>query len=261
MSRPVRSHEPFAEWAALASIQALDGDELLRFEAHLAAGCAECEETQRECAMAAAALPLALPEVPVPPQLRDRVLARVEDGPRLAPPLTRTRPETVRSRLWPWAAGLVAAGIVGVTAWDHYQVRSTLEQQRAAVARLQHELASQRMLTSLVGGTDSSVAALKGTSPAPQADGWIAWSPARKSGFLVVHNLPMSPPGKQYQLWVISAGQPASAGVFDVDNLGHASLVVPVEAAKPDGFAITLEPAGGGSAPSGAPLMTSPSRS
>ena len=186
--------------------------------------------------------------------------ARVEDGPRLAPPLTRTRPEAVRSRLWPWVTGLVAAGIVGVTAWDHYQVRSTLEQQRAAVARLQHELASQRMLTSLVGGTDSSVAALKGMPPALQADGWIAWSPARKSGFLVVHNLPMAPAGKQYQLWVIAGGQPVPAGVFDVDNLGHASMVVAVEAPAPDGFAITLEPAGGGPAPSGAPLMTSPTR-
>jgi anti-sigma-K factor RskA len=154
----------------------------------------------------------------------------------------------------------VAAGVVGFMAWDQYQLRSALERQQASVARLEHELAGQRTLTSLVGGTDSSVAALKGTAPAPQADGWVAWSPARKSGFLVVHNLPMPPAGKQYQLWVITAGQPVSAGVFDVDNLGHASLVVPVEAPKPDGFAITLEPAGGGQAPSGTPLMTSPSR-
>jgi anti-sigma-K factor RskA len=145
-------------------------------------------------------------------------------------------------------------------AWDQYQLRSALERQQASVARLEHELASQRTLTSLVGGTDSSVAALKGTPPASQADGWIAWSPARKSGFLVVHNLPVAPVGKQYQLWVIAAGQPASAAVFDVDHLGHASLVVPVEAPKPDAFAITLEPAGGGPAPSGAPLMASPSR-
>jgi anti-sigma-K factor RskA len=261
MSRPSASHEPFAEWAALASIQALDGDERVRFEAHLAAGCVECEETQRELALAAAALPLALPEVPVPPELRDRLLARVGSAPPLARPSTRTRAEGGRSRSWRWAAGLVAAGVIGFMAWDQYQLRSALERQQAAVARLEHELASQRTLTSLVGGTDSSVAALKGTPPAPQADGWIAWSPDRKSGFLVVHNLPMPPAGKQYQLWVIAAGHPVSAGVFDVDNLGHASLVVPVEAPKPDGFAITLEPAGGGPAPSGAPLMTSPSRS
>jgi anti-sigma-K factor RskA len=260
MSRPGPSHEPFAEWAALASVHALDGDEQVRFEAHLAAGCAQCEETQRELALAAAALPLALPEIPVPPELRDRVLARVGSAPRRARPPGRARAEGGRSRSWRWAAGLVAAGVVGLIAWDQYELRSALERQQASVARLEHELASQRTLTSLVGGTDSSVAALKGTAPAPQADGWIAWSPARKSGFLVVHNLPMAPAGKQYQLWVIAGGQPVPAGVFDVDNLGHASMVVAVEAPAPDGFAITLEPAGGGPAPSGAPLMTSPTR-
>jgi hypothetical protein len=154
----------------------------------------------------------------------------------------------------------VAAGVIGFMAWNQYQLRSALERQQAYIARLEHELASQRTLASLVGGTDSSVAPLKGTPPAPQADGWIAWSPARKSGFLVVHNLPTPPAGKQYQVWVIAAGQPVSAGVFDVDSLGHASLIVPVGAPRPDGFAVTLEPAGGGPAPSSAPLMTSPSR-
>ena len=50
------------------------------------------------------------------------------------------------------------------------------------------------------------------------------------------------------------------AWLNDVDKLGHASLVVPVGAPTPDGFAITLEPTGGGPTPSGAPLMASPSR-
>jgi anti-sigma-K factor RskA len=176
---------------------------------------------------------------------------------RLSAPLPRSRP---RPRSWRWAAGLVAASVVGIMAWDQYHLRSALERQQASLARLEHELASQRALTSLVSGTDSSVAALKGTAPARQADGWIAWSPSRKRGFLVVHNLPVAPAGKQYQLWVIAAGHPASAGVFDVDNLGHASLVVPVEPPQPDAFAITLEPSGGAPAPSGSPLMTSPGR-
>ena len=260
MSWPATRHEPFAEWAALASIQALDGDERVRFEAHLAAGCAECEDVQHELALAATALPLALPEVRVPPELRGRILDQIVAAPRPARPSVRDSRRAGRAHSWWRAAGLVAAGVVGIMAWNQYQLRSALVQQQASVARLEHELASQRTLTSLVGGTDSSVAVLKGTRPAPQADGWIAWSPTRKSGFLVVHNLPVPPTGKQYQLWVIASGQPAAAGVFDVDNLGHASLVVPVEVPRPDGFAITLEPAGGASTPSGTPLMTSPSR-
>jgi hypothetical protein len=210
MSGPRTTHEPFAEWAALASIH--------------------------------------------------RLLARITSA---RPPARQPAPaprSSVRARSWRWAAGLAAAAVVGIIAWDQYHLRAALERERASLARLQHELTSPRALTSLVSGTDSSVASLKGTAPARQADGWIAWSPSRKRGFLVVHNLPVAPAGKQYQLWVISGGQPAPAGVFDVDDLGHASVVVTVETPQPESFAITLEPSGGGPAPSGAPLMTSPSR-
>jgi anti-sigma-K factor RskA len=254
------SHEPFAEWAALASVQALDGEEQVRFDAHMAAGCARCEETQRELAVAAAALPLALPDVPLPPDLRSKVMAQLGPDARAARRWVPAPLQSPRSRAWRWAAGLVAAGVAGIMAWDQFHLRSALERQQTSLARLEHELAAQRALTSLVSGTDSSVASLKGIAPARQADGWIAWSPSRKHGFLVVHNLPAPPPGKQYQLWVIAAGQPTSAGVFDVDSIGHASVVVPVESAQPDGFAVTLEPVGGLPAPSGSPLMTSPSR-
>ena len=245
MSRPATSHEPFAEWAALASIQALDGDEQVRFEAHLAAGCAECEETQRELALAAAALPLALPEVSAPPELRDRLLA----GSRWLRASPGRWLRRARSPFAPAPGGGRQAGR-GRCGRLHGVGPVSVAVRAGAAAGLRGAARTRTgqpgILTSLVAGTDSSVAALKGTPPAPQADGSFAWSPARKSGFLVAHNLPMPPAGKQYQLWVIAAGQPASAGVFDVDNLGHASLVVPVEAPTPDGFAITLEPAGGG---------------
>src|SRR5262245_4936468 len=259
MSRAVASHEPFAEWAALASVQALDGDERARFYAHLAAGCAECEETLRELGTAVAALPLALPDAPLPPALRARVMARAgHSRADVRGPGTAT-PVRARGRSWLWAAGLAAGGLIAVMLWDQYPLRSAIERQQASLARLEHELASQRALTSLVSGTDSSVSALRGTPSAARADGWIAWSPARQRGFLVVHNLPAPPAGKQYQLWIIAGGQPASAGAFDVDQLGHASIVVPVASARPDGFAITLEPAGGRPAPSGPLLMTSAS--
>jgi anti-sigma-K factor RskA len=260
MTQATSSHEPFAEWAALAAIQALDGDEQVRFAAHLAAGCAECEETQRELAVAAAALPLALPDAALPPGLRSRVMAQIGSAPPAAKSGVAAPVLGPRFGSWRWAAGLVAAGVAGIMAWDQYHLRSALERQQASLARLEHELAGQRALTSLVSGTDSSVASLKGTASVSQADGWIAWSPSRKHGFLVVHNLPVPPAGKQYQLWVIAAGRSTSAGVFDVDSIGHASLVVPVEAPQPDGFAITLEPAGGLPAPSGSLQMTSPSR-
>jgi anti-sigma-K factor RskA len=81
----------------------------------------------------------------------------------------------------------------------------------------------------------------------------MIWQPT-EGGLLVAAGLPPAPAGKTYQLWAI-AGQnaPVSAGVFEVDPKGSASLRVPKLAGvdKVDVFAVTLEPAGGLPAPSG----------
>ena len=71
--------------------------------------------------------------------------------------------------------------------------------------------------------------ALHGLPGAERAEGFIVWSPERKRGYLVVHNLPALAPGRLYQLWVGGGPRPALAGAFDVDSLGHAALVVTVD--------------------------------
>jgi anti-sigma-K factor RskA len=72
---------------------------------------------------------------------------------------------------------------------------------------------------------------------------------------MVVHFLPALPVGKTYQLWAITGQQALSAKVFQVDTLGHTSLMVPVAVAHPDRFEITVEPAGGVTVPSGPVLL------
>ena len=104
----------------------------------------------------------------------------------------------------------------------------------------------ERALTTLIAHTDTRVAALASPQPTtPPAAGWIVWSPAKHRGFMVVHFLPVLPAGKTYQLWAITGQQALSARVFQVDAVGHASLMVSVAVAHPDHFEITVEPAGG----------------
>jgi anti-sigma-K factor RskA len=43
--------------------------------------------------------------------------------------------------------------------------------------------------------------------------------------------------------------------VFDVDAVGHAALVVEVDAQRPDLFAVTVEVAGGAPSPTGPIVM------
>ena len=256
MSQDVASHEPFAGWAALAAVGALDGVERTEFEAHVAAGCRECAQRLNEFGTAAAALAWALPDAGLPPRLRDRVMTRVAAGrlPAHRPPAAWPRPAP---RFWLGAGGLAAAGLVGFLAWGLYDTRSALERQQASIGRLERELEGQRAVTALVSGTDTSAATLKGTGAAERADGWVAWSPARKRGFVVVHNLPPLPAGRQYQVWALAGQASAPAGVFDVDAIGHAALVVEVGLDRPERFTITVEPAGGQRTPSGPVVMQS----
>ena len=65
--------------------------------------------------------------------------------------------------------------------------------------------------------------------------------------------LPALPAGKVYQLWVVTAQAPVSAGLLRPDPDGRASLTVatPRDLATPVAMAVTIEPDGGVPAPTG----------
>jgi hypothetical protein len=64
---------------------------------------------------------------------------------------------------------------------------------------------------------------------------------------------------KTYQLWLVTSAQSVSAGIFDPDATGRATLVVDAPPKTPGpvvGAAITVEPKGGRTTPSGQMLLT-----
>ena len=66
-------------------------------------------------------------------------------------------------------------------------------------------------------------------------------------------------PDKTYQLWLVTNGPSVSAGVFEPDATGRATLVVDPPPRVPGrvmGAAITLEPEGGRQTPTGQMLLT-----
>ena len=74
--------------------------------------------------------------------------------------------------------------------------------------------------------------------------------------------MPKPPKGRTYELWLFARNQPAPipAGVFDPDGQGHAMHVwqerIAVESIKQ--IAITDEPPGGVTAPTGKILLSAP---
>jgi anti-sigma-K factor RskA len=101
-------------------------------------------------------------------------------------------------------------------------------------------------------------------APARKPTVRVFWNHTRHVFIVTAEGLPSAPAGRAYQLWAMRKGKvPLSMGTFDTDASGRVATVVPVSAAITDGgffddCAMTLEPAGGASAPSeGARLVGS----
>jgi anti-sigma-K factor RskA len=77
---------------------------------------------------------------------------------------------------------------------------------------------------------------------------------------LLTYGLPPSPAGKEYQLWfIVGNNPPIPSGTFAPDNAGRGAMraEVPEQAMDSAVFAVTLEPAGGVTAPTGAIYLRS----
>ncbi len=195
------------------------------------------------------------------PALRARVLAAAVSS-RQPTARPRSAPAFI-----PWlaaAASLVLA--FGLTIYTG-QLRSRisvledeLRDARARADATERQLAdAQRTaagaLTSVSVLTSPDVARvdLAGQTIAPKASARAFWSRSRGMVF-TASNLPPLPAGRIYQLWVVTAQAPISAGLLTPDATGNVSDIfnTPQDLPQPVAMAVTIEPAGGVPAPTGA---------
>jgi anti-sigma-K factor RskA len=252
------SHEPYAELASGYALTALADDDRARFEGHLQAGCAECEALLADYTETVASLARELPPTPPPPAVRARLLQRVAaDAARREPrPVPRETRPARRRLFWPILATASLAAAAALLVYLGVTIGELRQEARARaeeLATLRGEVARQRELVALLGAPETRTVTLEGLPPSPGASARMWWNDSRRAGYFVASGLPAVPAGKTYQLWVIAAGKPVSAGIFPVDPRGEATLRVdPVPTAgAAEVFAVTLEPAGGLPAPSG----------
>jgi hypothetical protein len=134
MNQQVDTHHQ--DWLAQAEIYALgalNGDERVAFEAHLAAGCSLCEEHIRKTQEALTLLPQALELVAPPPVVKERLLAQIA--------AEADRPQPVRqspSRRWWWMgiSALAAASLLlglSITLYQSWQESQHLRDQLASL--------------------------------------------------------------------------------------------------------------------------------
>jgi len=121
------------------------------------------------------------------------------------------------------------------------------------VATLQGELGERDAALRLLSAPQVNLVRLAGLSPSPRANAHLLWNPAAQAGVLLTSGLPQVPRDRVYELWAFVGKEPVPAGIFHVDEAGHGFLRLPPlpRAKRYDRFAVTLEPAGGVSKPSG----------
>jgi anti-sigma-K factor RskA len=240
------------EWLARADVyalDALDGQELREFEAHLAAGCEPCEAHLRETREALTLLPRSLAPVTPPPEIKSRLLTQI--APRA------DHRETSPGPRWLWwgmgAGAVAAAGLIIVLSWSLVSTRQALDRLEGQVAGMQTALAERDDALRLLSDPRVRFVGLAGLPPSPDASAQVVWDPVTREGFLLTTRLPVAPSDKAYELWAIAGNEPVPAGVFRVDRAGRALLRLPhlPEGKTFDKFAVTLEPAAGVQKPSG----------
>jgi len=258
--------ESFDALAAVYAVGALDGEDRLRFEAHLGEGCATCETALRESGETLAALAREAPRAIPPAHVKEALLRRIAES---TAPTPRARPAPSRLR---WLAGAAAAVIVvsALTAGyvsARYEARLGQMAREAAAARerlrqdqasLNEQLALYRDVVDLLRDPASRIVSLQGQGPAPQAAARVVWND-RTGGHIFVNNLEPAPSGKAYELWTIGEGAPRPAGLVAIQPSGTGSQrIAPVAGGTPvKVFAMTLEPAEGSPDPTGPMVLAS----
>jgi len=141
---------------------------------------------------------------------------------------------------------LAAAIVVAISA-SVYAVR--LQRQ---IGELQARFDQTQATTAVLAAPDLASINLQGQSVAPDARARALWSRSRGLVFTAA-NLPPAPPGKAYQVWVVTAQAPISAGLLTPDSSGVGTryYMTPIDIAPPVAVAVTLEPAAGVPAPTG----------
>lgn len=266
-------HHEHADQAAAYALGALTPAERADFEAHLA-NCALCAAEVRSFAPVVADLTITVPTAVPSPAVRDRLLTAirsstvrqsqsVEPGSRIVTPLADARGA---SRLAPYAlaASMALAVVLGGYAAQLRGRITTLEarlrdtvlraetNERLVADARRSALESQRTVL-VLAAPDLARIDLAGQAAAPQASARAFWSRSRGLVF-TASNLPAPPPGRAYQLWVLTA-QPApiSAGMLKLDANGRATEMIdtPQDLPRPVAMAVTLEPEAGVPAPTG----------
>lgn len=133
------------------------------------------------------------------------------------------------------------------------RLSQSLDRAREEALLARAESVRTNEINNIVTAPGATFAVINGTEQAPGASARLVVDKQTGRAVLAAHGLPPPPAGKAYQLWYIAGGKPLPGGLFTTDPDGNAVLNdrVPEAGRGASLFAVTLEPAGGVTAPTG----------
>jgi len=262
--------------APLYVIGALDEKTAHDVEAALQSATPEQQRVFARWSDVAALLPQDLPLQTPPDYLRERLLNRIAEETRQTPieiaveestlkelaerdekkVLPFVQPRRAESRTARWLL-IAATALLAFTSAYLFTQRAKLARERDDLSRernsLTEELAAWRRQVDAVVSARTKVIAMVGEET-PQANAKVLWDTEALQWVIYIFDLPAPPSDKDYQLWYVTKNAKISAAVFRTDEQGRTvlKLTLPQDAlAGLAATAVTLEPRGGSSQPTG----------
>jgi anti-sigma factor RsiW len=234
--------------AGAYALDALTEPDRVRFERHLA-GCEACRQEAGSLRETAGRL-AAVPAVPPPPHVRERVLAEAART-RQQPPLTvdalagpgagrrgvRWRAPRMAVAI---AGGLILVALVLGGLFIHTQRSLNLEQ------------AHNRAIATILNAPDATIMSARAVT---SGSATVVMSHRDHALVLTTVLLPALPAGQRYQVWLMGPRRTRAAGMLPAPRRGMTAPVVVLGVAAGDMVGLTAEPASGSAVPSSAPVL------
>lgn len=250
------SHEAYQELCAGHVLDVLEPADRERLEAHLAAGCPECEAALADYGDAVVAMAATSPSAMPRASVKERLFAQVDQEVRKREQtrLPQMPPSPRPDRRPPWGLvwGLAAFGLLflALNFWNWQRGNTLIKERddaRAELTRLNQQLDDAQRLVAVVQAPDAKLAALLPTGESnPNQRGTGYFDPATGDAWIVFRHMD-KPEGRDFELWALHGPTPTSLGLLHVDANGNAvmSLKGVTDPAHLSAFAVSMEPAGG----------------
>jgi anti-sigma-K factor RskA len=265
------AHEEYKEMLPALALSALDAEDALSLNQHLA-DCAECRRELADWESTAAALALSASPAEPAPAVRERIMSAVRAEKQSAQQQASQQQSAQQaSRVVPfpqsrravWTSfgqvGAIAAAVLFlvliiwiIVLWQQNRaLRRDVEALSRQTESMYGELSRSNEFLTILSGPGAKVAQLQGSGEASGAIAQIAYDGYGRA-MLLANGLPPTPSGKEYQLWfIVGKNAPIPGKTFVTDGVGRGELTdhIPQGALNAAVFAVTLEPAGGSTTP------------